>query len=576
MQILAGLALLAVLIVFHELGHYLFAKMLGVRVLVFSVGFGPKLFGFKIKETEYRLSAIPLGGYIRMFGESLEEELSDEEKKVSFMHQPIWRKSLIAVAGPLFNFILPIFLFFALIVGHEQVMLPRIGTILPDSPAEEAGLLPDDKILAINDVPVSSFNEMAEIVAQNPVQELRLSIERPRLDGPAIMSIKVVPEAKPSGNPLDKKLVGRIGVMPATEKPIVVLSSQSPFQGSELKDFDEITEIDGKTILSARSLDKALDQLWPGSIIKVRREDAKNSSKVEEFSLKVPNIHLKAFSVEPVLNNQLQEKTLSENTTILVEKTKKLLIEEAKKNQKNWGLATAKNFVSEVQKDSIAASLGIAAKDRIIAINGEPFLSTLHLQQSLFQDKEPKVIGVLSHKNELLISIFMMPADSEERLTLDSDLKSIFGIAMPEIYKAGESISREVGIAEAAKRAVLQTWSIVVMTAKSLWLLVSGEVSASHIGGPLQLFDVAQQAANKSLHHYLFIMCLLSVNLGLLNLLPIPALDGGHLLLFGIEAIQRKPLSLKTRSVATQIGVALLLSLMALAIFNDISRLFRS
>lgn len=572
MQILAGFALLAVLIIFHELGHYLFAKMLGVRVLVFSVGFGPKIFGFKIRETEYRLSAIPLGGYIRMFGESLEEELTDAEKKVSFMHQPIWRKSLIAVAGPFFNFILPIFIFFALLVGHEQVLIPRLGTILPNSAAEEAGLLVDDKVLAIDSTPISSFNEMAEIISKNPLKELKFSVER--LDPVGAVQtriIKVVPEAKASGNPLEKEYVGRIGVMPAIEKPIVVVSSDSPFLTGNLKDFDEIIEIDGKTIPSARSLELVLEQLWPGSLIKVRRD-------TEEFSIKVPNVHLKpAVTPSVVVNNSMSETTLTEATTTLIETTKKLLSDEAKKNQRNWGLASAKNTVTMTKASSIAASLGISPKDRIIAINGEPFLSTMQLQQGLLLNpKEPKVMGIVKPNGDSVAHVFMMPADIEEKLKLDSDLASIFGIEMPEIFKAGESITRAVGMAEAAQRAVEQTISIVAMTAKSLWLLVRGEVSASQVGGPLQLFDVAQQAANKGLSYYLFIMCLLSVNLGLLNLLPIPALDGGHLLLFGIEAIQRKPLSVKTRSIATQIGVALLLSLMALAIFNDISRLFRS
>ena len=103
MQILAGILLLGILVAFHELGHFLFAKMLGVRVLVFSIGFGPKIFSFTFKGTEYRLSLIPLGGYVRMFGDSIDDELKDEEKKYSFLYQPTWKKSLIAFAGPLFN-----------------------------------------------------------------------------------------------------------------------------------------------------------------------------------------------------------------------------------------------------------------------------------------------------------------------------------------------------------------------------------------------------------------------------------------------------------------------------------------
>ncbi len=575
MQILAGFVLLGILIVFHELGHFLFAKMLGVKVLVFSVGFGPKLVGIKIGDTEYRLSAIPLGGYVRMFGESLEEELTDAEKKMSFMHQAIWRKSLIAVAGPLFNFILPIVLFFGLIVGHEQIFIPRIGTLLPGSVAEKAGLLPDDKILAVDGKNISSFSEMAEIVAEHPARELKLTIERTNEKGESHrVVIPITPEAKPSSNPLEKdKLVGRIGVMPAIEQPIVVLTAASALKSTALRDYDEIIEIDGKAIASARALVAALDDMWPGSVLKARR--AKDGA-LEEFQVKVPNLGLQAVSAsEPIIKN-LRPEPAPEAIEMQIANTKELLQVEAKSLLKNWGVAPAKSSIVQVSEGGIAASLGLVPGDRVIAINGERLLSSVHLQQNLLQNSAaPQVLGIMSHKGEALVIIFSLPDHIEENLKLDADLASIFGLTMPEVFKAGEAIERQVGPLEALKRATVQTYSIVAMTGKSLWLLVKGDVPASQVGGPIQLFDVAQQAANKGLAYYLFIMCLLSVNLGLLNLLPIPALDGGHLLLFGIEAIQRKPLTIKTRAIATQMGVALLLCVMGLAIFNDISRLFR-
>ena len=120
MGILSGILLLLVLVFIHEMGHFLFAKALGVKVLVFSIGFGPKIFSFIYKETEYKISIIPFGGYIKMFGESLDDEVSDSEKKYSFLHQAIWRKSLIAFAGPLFNLVLPILLFFFMVFGNQM------------------------------------------------------------------------------------------------------------------------------------------------------------------------------------------------------------------------------------------------------------------------------------------------------------------------------------------------------------------------------------------------------------------------------------------------------------------------
>lgn len=574
MQILAGFVLLGILITFHEFGHFIFAKMLGVRVLVFSLGFGPKLCGIKIGDTEYRLSAIPLGGYIRMFGETLDDQPSDSDKKISFMHQAIWRKSLIAVAGPLFNFILPVMLLFGILVGKEHVFLARVGTILPGSVAEQAGLLPDDKILAIDGRKISSFAEMAEIVAENPSKELKLSIERiDHHKETRGLLIPIRPEAKPSPNPLEKdKLVGRIGVMPAIEKPMVVVSDWSALK--ELKNYDEIIEIDGVSIPSARALNMALVNLWPGSTITARRENGEGHK--EEFSIKVPNQGLKIVPMAELVIKKASDISETPNLAALIETTKAQLLADNKQLIKNLGVASAKGSIERVKEGSTAASLGLVAKDRIVSINGERLLSSVQMQQSLLQNsKEPQVLGVVTQSGELLTLVFTLPPKFEENLRLDADLASIFGIELPEVFLEGESIERVVGPLEALKRSLIQTYSIMAMTGKSIWMLVKGDVPASSVGGPIQLFDVAHQAADKGLAYYLFIMCLLSVNLGLFNLLPIPALDGGHLLLFGIEAIQRKPLTMRTRAIAMQVGFAILLSVMALAIFNDISRLFR-
>ena len=213
MQILAGILLLGILVAFHELGHFLFAKMLGVRVLVFSIGFGPKIFSFTFNKTEYRLSLIPLGGYVKMFGESLDDELTEEEKKYSFLHQATWKKSLIAFAGPLFNFILPVILMFFLFVGKEEFFLPQIGTVATSSPAYKAGLKSQDIVKEIEGQKIHSFNDISSIVAKNPEKKLNFLIER-QIDGLSTnLNITVTPQKKISDNPLEKETAeGRIGV----------------------------------------------------------------------------------------------------------------------------------------------------------------------------------------------------------------------------------------------------------------------------------------------------------------------------------------------------------------------------
>jgi regulator of sigma E protease len=573
MQILAGIILLGVLIVFHELGHFLFAKWLGVRVLVFSVGFGPKIWGFKRGETEYRLSAIPLGGYVRMFGESVEDNLAPEEKKISFMHQPIWRKSLIAFAGPLFNFVLPIILFFFLLFGVEQVFAPKIGTLVKGGIAAQSGLKVGDEIVAVNGQPVSSFNDVAETIAKSPNVEVSLDVRRQLREGAVEnLVIKVVPEGRPSTNPLEKDVaIGRIGVMPASESPAVVVSDMSSLKASGLKTFDEIIEVNGRPITNADELNAALLSLQAGQKLLLKRQ-ATEADKPEQISLTVPPDIPLHFEPKPVV--ELDE--LNIGKPAIMASTKKLVAEDALLLGKSAGVATANGTINVVEADSIADKLGLRIEDRIVSIDGERMLSSAQLQQALIHEPSAThVLGVIKKDGTPMVIAFALPKDAADKIGLQTDLLNFFGISTTHVFKSGEIIERHVGVFEAITRATEQTVEIAWMTAKSLWLLVKMEVPASQIGGPIMLFDVAQQAAGKGLPYYIFIMCLLSVNLGLLNLLPIPALDGGHLLLFGIEAVQRKPLTPRTRMIATQIGIALLLMLMAFAIFNDLMRIFR-
>lgn len=562
MQILAGIILLGVLVAFHELGHFLFAKALGVRVLTFSIGFGPKIWGFTKGETEYRLSAIPLGGYIRMFGESLEEELTEDEKKISFMHQAIWKKSLIAFAGPLFNFILPVILLFFLLLGKEQTMAARIGTLVKDGAADRAGLKVDDLIKSVNGQTIVSFNDLADLIAKNPDRELSFDLSRKTALGLENLNVKVKPEGKSSTNPLEKgERIGRIGIMPAIEKPVILLSDESLWAKSGLKSFDEIKKIGEKDISSANDLLLALP-IAPGVLIQAERLNNDVAEKI--------NIHA------PSINSFVGELLIDGVANDLEDKNQTWLKQAQEQWQKNAGLSLANGTITEIISGSVAENLGLKVKDRIVSLDGELFLSSMQLQQAFVSDaKNAHVLGIIKPDGTGFLTKVIIPEKNIDKIDMNSDGTNMLGLKILDNFKAGEVIERNIGPMEALEKAYSQTVSIAVMTAKSLWLLVKRDVPASQIGGPIMLFDVASQAAKKGLEFYIFIMCLLSVNLGLLNLLPIPALDGGHLLLFSIEAVQRKPLTPKTRAIATQIGIAILLTLMAFALFNDLSRIFR-
>lgn len=215
-MILSTVVVLGVLIFVHELGHFLVAKWAGVTVLRFSLGFGPKLIGVQRGETEYRLSLIPLGGYVKMLGEESGEELTESQKATSFASQPVLKRIAIVLAGPLSNFLMAIVLFalvFAL-VGIPQVTT-RIGEVTSGSPAEEAGLLAGDKVLAIDGKPLTSWGDIPQTIEETPKDDLTLLVER---EG-TTLTLKVSPRVSEIKTIFGETIQRRvIGVMPSEEK----------------------------------------------------------------------------------------------------------------------------------------------------------------------------------------------------------------------------------------------------------------------------------------------------------------------------------------------------------------------
>ncbi|MFU8856907.1 MAG: RIP metalloprotease RseP [Deferrisomatales bacterium] len=343
------LVLLGILIFVHELGHFLVAKRLGVRVLKFSLGFGPTLVGTKRAETEYVISAIPLGGYVKLHGEDPEEELPPEEGRVSFSARPVSHRLSIVAAGPLMNFVLAVIVFGLLSLFGSPVLQAVVGEVSPDMPAAAAGLRPGDRVVAVGDAPVGSWEEMAEAIAGSGGAEIALGVER---DG-ELLTISVVPTRRTSRN-----LLGEV-----VERPMI----------------------------------------------------------------------------------------------------------------------------------------GIAPSGDV------------------------------------------------------------------EIHRYPVWAAPWVGLRETAR------WTS--LTVEVLAKMIVGRVSPRNLGGPIAIAQMAGETARAGFVSFLFLVAVLSVNLAVLNLLPIPILDGGHLLFFGIEAVRGKPVSVRNREVAQQVGLMILLMLMAYVMYNDVARL---
>ena len=357
------LFVLTVVVFFHELGHFLVARRCGVRVLVFSIGFGPELFGFDDRHgTRWKLSAIPLGGYVKFFGDENAASvpdpvalaaMSEEDRRHSFVHQSVGRRAAIVVAGPAANFVLAVLIFAALFMAFGKPSTsPRVDAVQPGSAAQAAGFQPGDLVLTINGRPIDSFPDMQQIVSTSAGEMLTFEVDR----GGVKVELKAVPTLRESKDRFGN--VHRIGVLGITRSP-------SP----------------------------------------------------------------------------------------------------------------------------------------------------------------------------------------------------------------GDTHFQPVGPVTALELGVQRTWFVVERTLSYIGGVISGREAADQLGGPIRIAQVSGQVATEGLSSLFSLTAVLSVSIGLLNLFPVPLLDGGHLLFYGIEAVRGKPLSERAQEVGFRIGLAIVVMLMIFATYNDLLHL---
>jgi regulator of sigma E protease len=352
-NIFAFVIVLGVLIFFHELGHFLVARFFGVGVEKFSLGFGPRLFGKTVGFTDYRISAIPLGGYVKMTGEDPGVEIDPADLPRSFTHKHVFKRMMIVAAGPFFNLILSLFLIICIyLISGAYVMKPTVGAVGENTPAAKRGLKTGDQIVAIDQMPLESWEEMARLITESNGRELSLSVLR---EG-TVLPIRIMPELK-----ITKNLFG--------------------------------------------------------------------------------------------------------------------------------------------------------------------------------EDTERYLIG---------------------------------------IGPSGDSFHKSLDPIEAVSEGFRQTYRIAEMTVLSIVKMIQGSISRETLGGPIMIAQMAGEQAKEGAANFFFFIAALSINLGIINFLPIPVLDGGHLLFFLVEAIMGRPVNAKMREIAQQVGIFLLLMLMIYVFYNDINRLLFS
>lgn len=566
---LAFFALLFFVLVFiHELGHFLMARLVGIRVEKFSIGMGPSLFSKKMGDTEYRLAALPLGGYVKMSGDEPGKDYTDEERQVGFLTKSPPQKLLVVFGGPVFNLILPLFVFGLLLAVGAPSVQSRIGLVEPEGVAAKAGLQTGDLILSVDGEPIKEWEEMEERVRSSAGKELRFEIERKSLMTGELetLQLRITPEQTDGlsrfGEPVQ---VGKIGVSPRFLVPRIYFEDpQSPIAQTEAQKFDRVVKVDGVEIRGLAQFQNALEMRSGQKTIELELEP-EDGSAVRRVEVQVPssNQNSSVFAGLGFLPIELVIGYVADKV-------------EAPELEPKLGVCQ--------DNTAPAKAAGLQEGDRLIAFGD--------YQLNEWEDLQKAVRSSAGEAKELKWSRegeTMMASIAPLKTTIFDPIRGRDApSSVDEVYRIGISPRLESNSAFFTVQSynpikwvtygVTETVSLVTLTGEAMLKLVTGQLSMKSLGSPIMIFNVAGNSyrlaggGSNGWLAFLRTLALLSITLGIVNLLPVPVLDGGHAVFFTIEWIRGRPLSLKFLEVATQVGLILLLGLFSVVLYNDVYR----
>lgn len=536
--IVAMIFLIAVLIFVHELGHFLVGRYFNIGVESFSVGFGPTLVSFTHKHTCFKISLLPLGGYVKFAGVYEGEDVPEV-----FKGQELYKASSLAqaatmAAGPLANLLLAAVLYFGMGFYGIERAASIVGYVQKNSPAYKAGFLSGDRIVSINDKKINTWREMLEIISVSSGKKLSVKVNREGEESTLVVIPKQV-----SGS----RKQAKIGIGYAFPSNFISLNTEDSYaRRAGFKTGDQIVSFsyDGSENNKVRH--------WRDIELGLL-EATKNRTATISFKIK----------------REIGEKGKPLIITIPIS-LDNILPKSSSSLASQLGLITSELTIGKTSKDS-----NLSYGDQILSFKGKFINDTYDLSKALRENKDPLVkVQVQRGQERLELDVKLIPQDVQrpEGKVVVHNFPDIFigtlEVPDPYIEKYGFGSAIVFGLKEMVDKSL----TIV----KVVWGLFTGEVPLQSLGGPILIAKVAGTAAKHGWQTFLDTMALISINLGILNLFPIPLFDGGRLVQVGIEVIMRRRMSPAALENYQRIGFVMLLSLMAMAFYNDLSRFWSS
>ncbi len=533
--------LLGILVFVHEFGHFIVARINGVRVEVFSLGFGKKLFQWKRGDTVYCLSLIPLGGYVKMFGEQPGDTISEADKSVSFTHKTVLQRISIVLAGPLMNLFFAVLLFGLIAVIGEERKPAVLGDVELSSPAFEMGFRPGDQITQIAGQKVDTWDDLQAKLNTLKDQEVPFEIVSKQSPDPKVITARV--STVPNPNPLALiRTAGSIeGFQYYSIGSTVAITKSSLLDTLGIKTGDIIKSINGQPVQFWREVQLAEKNLQAGSQLSLvfERLPADEKTKVEEFPINVQIPQAATFA--------------------------------------SVGIEQSDLYLAKVFEGSPAHKAGLKEYDKIVAINDSPLKGWEDVLRSIKQyAPETGTVKFTILRDGVTSDLTITPQMTSHMNNFGKEEKRYTIGIVPLIGMATEKslFVRTLNPIAAIGTGFVKSYDMTVMTLMSFVRLISGEISPKNVGGVLSIGQAASESFKAGFNYFVQMMAVISISLFVLNLLPIPVLDGGHILFYTIELIKGSPVSLRKMELAQQVGLVLLMSLMLFAMFNDVNRVF--